>query len=491
MMPRLHHIAILPALKFASDLDALQPVLDWYLAGYENLNVHIWCDETIVPETNVENLTIHSLDDRVQSNTIDQAKIVLFWDIEAFWQYPAHIRRKSLSIDRYATPSWEDYLCIRLAELYPHSPKTSKELFVSWQAQLNKSGLESAEALIIGPGPTGLTDCETIPESKDSWNIYLSSAIHDDSLKAIRPPHVIVAADGAAQFSYSVAAREFQENLWNTMRLYDSKLLYPNIFTHLVCLHWPEDIQDQCLAVPLSGPISLPYRLTDLWASETTGNVLSGFALPCAYTLSSQISFAGITLPEDNVDDGANNAVWKHRRENRNLAHSAQLLKEFPLSGWFSDDYGARHFKHLSTWISSLLNAGVILKRRGVPVEISPQKKSPKSSWKPKAYRALLTAEHYPFASMLILCVLGVISVSIVSNLISKDLISILLGGLILVLGFALYLYVKTRMSRLYSKLERQQTILQTRQFENLSERLEILTRRVDAFEGNLRQSEE
>lgn len=417
------------------------------------------------------------------------ADTVLVWSSSAFWAAPAWLRRKAVICDPYASFAASDTLnsWVSRTALLKRKIAGPPEAFADMCEQARH---ENREVLLIGTGPT---QDELLATDKQAQGnplcIYMSGSVNNPALTAKFPPDIIVAADGASQFSALAPARDFKERVVAIMRSSRAILIVPAGVGGAVAAHWPDDLIAQILTLPFDMSVQTSRSsLNKRWAVVPTGNVMTTMALPIAKALSDQVRFAGVTLHEEERGAGLRQAHWQHANAIEYYRSSADILAMEPASVLPQAGYRRRHFAGLNMQIRKLEAIGTSFRdMRGEPLPPAPAAKSIQGAYQSDDFESLIArprdfvikkfekAQHFP--GLLAVFLVGSVLLLTVM-LMTLTTLEITLGALsalcLCALVAGLYL-MRLRMNRMLLAMEGRLSRQQAAQFENISQRLKAL----------------
>jgi hypothetical protein len=261
------------------------------------------------------------------------------------------------------------------------------------------------------------------------------------------------------------------------MRETGAFMIIPSIYVGIIKAHWPEDIQLNCLGVPAVKTLPVPYKLGAPWGYEPTANILTSLALPCAHAASNTINFAGISFEKPKTKQEPK-AIWDYANLRTGLRIRADVMQNFPLSGWTRADYQAQHYARLGAWTSGISERGGKVRQGGKAVEHAKSRTYNPDRFRPlreNAYSFLVRCEQNPGLPLFLLFIIGTTMTALIDTFFGETWLLIFLGGIIFSAVFGLYLYTKRRMNVRLAALERRLNLTQTRHFENVSARIASL----------------
>lgn len=410
-----------------------------------------------------------------------QADIIFYWQKEAYWAAKAAHRRKGLVVDEYAQQAVGDHMDAFVARYITPDYSGHSEAFFK-RVRARRTNIN--RTMIVGSGPDMASLKKlTAEDLKTSITLYLSTSVLNEGVCSVCPPDIIIAVDGCSQFGLSETGMRYRQRAVELIRQYDSLMLVPAQHLPSIRAHWPEDIQGNIFAVPLTRKVKPGHSFHQAWEYEPTSNVLTSFGLPCAASFSKIICFAGVSLGPEDTAVNADTHHWEHIDEALYQRHIASMLACHPASGQEDGDYLTRHHNRLKQELAAYAANGVSfskLNQAALPVQ--PVKSAPITSQKLPArirfFEAIAKIEHFPsviIASVFIMA--GLLGMSLEYS-IGLPMLGFIIAGGVAACLVAGVLFLRLRQNRMHARLESKLSQQQTQQFANLSERLEALERK-------------
>jgi len=453
-----------PALKTADALETARGQAAWHLAPLKNtISVEF-------PQTDLD-----------ATQSAKTADIIFFWQKEAFWSARSAHRRKGVVVDEYSQQAVGDGLDAFVAQYVSPDYQGHADAFFK-AVKTRRPNI--TQAILIGSGPDmAALQVLTAAKRNTSLSLYLSTSVLNEQACAACPPDIIIAVDGPSQFGLSETGRNYRERVAKLVRRYKSLILVPAQHLPSIRAHWPEDIQDNIFAVPLTRKVKAGHRFSQDWIYEPTSNVSTSFGLPCAASFTDTIRLAGISTTLEPRDINPHTHHWEHVDESLYQRHVAPMLAVHPASGQDNAGYLDRHHTRLMQELSAYAASGVVFsKLGGTAIEITPQKlkaDTPKKlPLKVRFFETIAKAEHYPEAIIFSAFILAGLLGSGLQYSIGLDMLGFLIAGSAAAFLVAGLLFLRVRMNRMTARLESKLSQQQAQQFANLSERLEALERK-------------
>lgn len=404
--------------------------------------------------------------------------VIFFWEKSAFWGAKASYRRKGIVVDEYAQQAVGDTLDAFVARyIEPDDAQYSNRFFSAVQ----KRHSHINQALIIGSGPD-MAVLERFDTSKrdTTLSLYLSTSVLNERACEIRPPDIIIAVDGPSQFGFSETARGYRDRTIELIRRHNSLMLVPAQHLPSIRAHWPDDIQNNVFAVPLSRLTKYGHAFREQWHYEPTSNVLTSFGLPCAASFTKSIIFAGISLTHDDENPDVKSHHWDHMDEALYQKHVAPMLISHPASGQVDGGYLERHYSRLRHELTAYAASGIQFSKLGAsPLKIEPVKydksATKKLPLKVRFFEYIAQIEHRPSLIISSSFILAGLLGTTLEYSIGWDMLGFIIAGSLAAFLVAGLLFLRLRQNRMTARLESKLSQQQTQQFANLSERLEAL----------------
>ena len=371
-----------PAFEAADDLARYKTQALWHLAPLKDRISIVFAEDAVEAERSAK-----------------QADVIFYWQKEAFWAAKAAHRRKGLVVDEYAQQAVGDRMDAFVARYISPDYSGHSDAFFK-RIRAKRATIE--RAIIVGSGPdmASLKDLKA-EDLKTSLTLYLSTSVLNQEACELAPPDIIIAVDGPSQFGLSETGRRYQRRAVELVRQYDSLILVPAQYLPSIRAHWPEDIQHNIFAVPLTRKARPGHSFDQAWEYEPTSNVLTSFGLPCAASFSDVICFAGISFgPEDTAVNTATHH-WEHIDEALYQRHVASMLACHPASGQEDDGYLARHHRRLKQELAAYMADGIkFSKLAQAPLTVKSMTSAPvttqKLPVKVRFFETIEKVEHYP-----------------------------------------------------------------------------------------------
>lgn len=404
--------------------------------------------------------------------------VIFFWEKSAFWGAKASYRRKGIIVDEYAQQAVGDTLDTLVARyIKPDNTHHSKRFF----SAVHKRHSHIEQALIIGSGPD-MAVLESFDTStrNTTLSLYLSTSVLNERACEICPPDIIIAVDGPSQFGPSATARLYRERTVDLIRRHDSIMLVPAQHLPSIRAHWPDDIQNNVFAVPLTRLIKYGHSFREQWHYEPTSNVLTSFGLPCAASFTKSIIFAGISLTQDDDSAEIKSHHWDHMEEALYQKHVAPMLICHPASGQVDGGYLGRHYARLKHELAAHAASGIEFSKLGAsPLKIQPirydRNTTKKLPLKVRFFEYIAQIEHRPSLIISFSFILAGLLGTALQYSIGWHMLGFIIAGSLAAFLIAGLLFLRLRQNRLTARLESKLSQQQTQQFANLSERLEAL----------------
>lgn len=199
--------------------------------------------------------------------------------------------------------------------------------------------METDRVFIFGTGPSlDTVDFQSLPAGEKI--VTNSMVVDDDLMRAIRP-RVIVASDPIFHAGCSSYAGEFREKLIAAMREYGSYFVFPMRDYGVYTAHFPQDLQDQLIGIPLAKSENLNTQLGQAFHVSSQSNVMTLFLLPIAASVSKEIVLAGF----DGRPLSESSYFWSHSKTAQLNHRMAEIQLTHP--AFFKISYNEYLFKHM------------------------------------------------------------------------------------------------------------------------------------------------
>ncbi len=479
------NVCFFPCIETQADAALCQRYARWALAPLEGgakiqviLDQDIeqsglWPDYCVVLDT--ENALVE----------LKSADKVLVWKSDAFWGAPSWLRRKAIICDPYTSFAATDTLNAWVSSVLGEGDDDlmAPPAFL----KLRDACLDTArDILLIGTAPS---QSELLATSKELLGnplcIYMGTAIMNEQLTNIFPPDIIVAADGASQFSSLEPGLAFKARVEAIMESSGCLLVVPASVAGIIKTHWAAPLLSRILTLPTLQPGSQGAlhvnQLHDRWAVYPTGNILTTLALPLASSLSRRVRFAGITFQDGK--ESANSVHWRQADSGKYARQVADVLTYEPGAVLPKANYRTEHFAVLQRMLDNLTRANIVLcDFQGGEITLRQQaridEKRRSNVLKGLFYwgiKLVDKVQHFPM-------LLGVFFISVVlsGSMIALAILNIntVLIGLNLACICAIagtVFFLRLRMNRMFHEIEGRLSRQQAAQFDNLSKRLKAI----------------
>ncbi|BCH27361.1 glycosyltransferase family 2 protein [Mesorhizobium sp. L-8-3] len=199
--------------------------------------------------------------------------------------------------------------------------------------------METSRVFVFGTGPSlDTVDFGSLPAGEKI--VTNSMVVDDDLMRAIRP-RVIVASDPIFHAGCSSYAGEFREKLIAAMRQYSSYFVFPMRDYGVYRAHFPADLQDHLIGVPLAKSENLNTQLGRAFHVSSQSNVMTLFLLPIAASVSKEIVLAGF----DGRPLSESSYFWSHSKTAQLNHRMAEIQLTHP--AFFKISYNEYLFKHM------------------------------------------------------------------------------------------------------------------------------------------------
>ena len=299
------------------------------------------------------------------------------WRQDDYWKSPGYIKMRGLKVDEFSGVNVFEIYCEFLNNMLDVDILTSEKRLITLSGSMSKQ-INSVN--IIGSGG-GVSDLINFPDSdnlKDKINVFLGSAIIYKDLIEKAPPSYVIATDGASQFGRSGCALRFKEISLSLIRKANTKIVTLSHFQPIISAHWPDDVQDNFIYVPVKispqEQFSRSTTLLDVFEAYRTRNVLTCLALPFAASLCKNISFYGVTLFPEVLNEAKH---WDHYRETFYRAHVADILHFHPSALPKKQNYVDNHHQILGEIMSNFQKSGCHFFSSGSEVRLDGKKALP------------------------------------------------------------------------------------------------------------------
>lgn len=199
--------------------------------------------------------------------------------------------------------------------------------------------METNRVFIFGTGPS--LDTVDFPSLPAGEKIVTNSMVVDDDLMRAIRPRVIVASDPIFHAGCSSYAGEFRQKLIAAMREYGSYFVFPMRDYGVYRAHFPQDLQEQLIGVPLVKSENLNTQLGRAFHVSSQSNVMTLFLLPIAASVSKEIVLAGF----DGRPLSESSYFWSHSKTAQLSHRMAEIQMAHP--AFFKISYNEYLFKHM------------------------------------------------------------------------------------------------------------------------------------------------
>lgn len=201
--------------------------------------------------------------------------------------------------------------------------------------------METDRVFIFGTGPSlDTVDFHSLPAGEKI--VTNSMVVNDELMRTIRP-RVIVASDPIFHAGCSSYAGEFREKLIAAMRDYGSYFIFPMRDYGVYKAHFPHDLQEQLIGIPLAKSENLNTQLGRAFYVSSQSNVMTLFLLPIAASVSKEIVLAGF----DGRPLSDSSYFWSHSKTAQLNHRMTEIQLAHP--AFFKISYNAYLFKHMRT----------------------------------------------------------------------------------------------------------------------------------------------
>lgn len=406
-----------------------------------------------------------------------QADIVLFWRADSYWAAPPHVRAKGVLVDELTEPDAGN----RLDTLVTDTLSPDVEPFrARYRELLSRHRQAGASVNLIGSGPRAGGRIERADSG--ALNIYLGTSVFSDALLGEFRPDIVVAADGPSQFGVSQTATRFRQRMTEILRRGETTLIVPMAHYLNIAHNWEPDILGHVLPIPVDADTPLGTRFSQSFSYRPTTNILTSFGLPLALDVSDEIDFVGITLPRG-AEEETKVLHWTHAEEVRYQRHVADMMAQHPAAMNISDSYLADHMSQLSQILAAAQMesqaAGCSFRLEGrahrceAPGGSDPVSK--RADVLPGVFRIVEAFDDRPIVGALLLLPFVALGVWALKESLDQRMFEILVVSLAAVAIAVVTAFLRARMNRRFSQLERRLVQQQAHQFANVSSRLEAI----------------
>lgn len=463
-------LCVLPFLESDEDTDRVLALLDWHLAPIKD-DVSLTIGAISGPRETA--LNVNTVTETELNSQAKAADKVLFWKTSEFWAAPPAIRRKALRIDTSVELDVGDALD---QFVHGHSPISLD--IAAEQTKLTDVGhyKANADVVIIGSGLMAPGTLEHF--SSPPLAVYLGTTIFNAGLLNALPPDIIIAADVPSQLGHGRTAALYREKVTDLIRTHNSHVVVPAHHKGSVLCHWPDDVTDNFIFVPINAATPLANSLHIQLACRPTGNVLTTLGLPVAASLGTHVHLIGISLGEAGPD-----ASWSHSEQSFYQRHTASMMIDHPAASAAGLAYMRRHLDMLHGQMKALSEAhGTnFMGPLGKAIDHSQSGPVDGNIGEPSAlrlsiFKAVSKLEHQPLPILAgVFAVTCLVSLTAAATLIGPTIAGFVMLALLLTGMAALFLFTRIRMNRMMTDLQSKLSTQQTRQFKNLSDRLEAI----------------
>lgn|GEM_PF-4294106 len=454
---------------------------EWHFSGsVQDLSVTMAVEQAEIPGSEVVSFSADPARDLAQTHDL-----ILFWQADAYWKAAPYLRRKGIIVDDFSEAAVCDKLAQEVSELRRPDFATHKAGFSAY-VRKNETGLRPV--LLIGSGP----ELGTIPDSaleqiSPATNIYMGTALLDQRATHIRPPDIVIAADGPSQFGWSETAERFRAHLFFHMREHGTHLVAPSNFGPIIEAHWPIDCAEKVWLVPPSDLLPGDHNLSEGWNFQPSSNVLTSLAIPCAAALSDTIMFLGVSSekPENmNGGGGPDPITFYHVSETDYQRHIADLLAHHPASIVDRTSYIDEHYRRLHDQILALSKKGKLFRHiDGTAISFDETEEAElrqPNQLTVRFFGLISKLQNNPYHILAFIFLLSGGLGAALEYYIGIHMTGFILAGAIGVGGLVILLFIRMRMNRMLTNLERRLSKQQAAQFKNLSDRLASMERDQD-----------